>query len=142
MIQKTLDALSVALWKEFGDEYHYYVEDIKQNLTKPCFTINMIEPLGRSVNHIHYHRTMPVVIHYFPEDKDQPKAEAYAVGERSFAALEYIIIEGRLVRAVDWSCEYEDGVLSMFATYKFWTKVPSDPTYMEDVRLLERINQS
>ena len=140
MIKKTLDAMSVALHKVFGDNYHYYVEDIKQNLTKPCFTINMIEPLTRSVNHVHYYRTMPMVIHYFPVEKDLPKAEAYGVAERAFEAIEYIVIENRMVRAVDMSCEYDDGVLSMYATYKFWTKVPNDPTYMEDLEVLEQLN--
>ena len=140
MIVKTLNAMSVALHEVFGDTFHYYVEDIKQNLTKPCFTINMIEPLTRSVNHLHYYRTMPMVIHYFPVDKDISKAEAYAVAERAFEAIEYIVIEDRLVRAVDMSCEYDDGVLSMYATYRFWTKVPYDPTYMEDLKVLERVN--
>ena len=64
-----LNAISTQLYTTFGNTYRYYVEDVEQNLTKPCFTIDTIIPLQRSKSPILYDRTMPMVIHYFTEER-------------------------------------------------------------------------
>ena len=82
MVNKVLNAVTVQLHSTFGDSYKYYVENVEQNLTKPCFTIDTIIPLQRSKSPMLYDRTMPMVIHYFTEDKKDTKTDCYAKAEK------------------------------------------------------------
>ena len=120
MVNKFLDAITIALHKKFGDSYYYYVENIQQDLRTPCFTVDMLNPLERSTNGTSYYRTMPVVIHYFSSaDTTTPKHECYAAGEDILEALEYIVIDNRIIRGEDMELTMVDDVLQVFVTYKF-----------------------
>lgn len=133
MVNKTLDALTVALHEKFGDEYNYYVENVQQDLHLPAFTVDLLNPLMRSESAVTYFRTMPVVIHFFSADKVTNKHTCYAVGEQALEALEYITIDGRLHRGENMEMTIEDDVLQIFITYRFWTETKDNPTYMEDI---------
>lgn len=139
MVNKTLDALTVALHEKFGDEYHYYVEDVHQDLQMPAFTVDTLNPLMRSESAVHYFRTMPVVIHFFSAQKVTNKKTCYQVGEQALEALEYITIDGRLHRGENMELSMTEDVLQIFITYRFWTDTSEAPTYMED---LEGVNVS
>ena len=67
MVNDILDAVTKQLGKTFGNSYHYYVEDVQQNLTLPAFTVDMLIPLERSKSPVLYDRTMPLVVHYFSD---------------------------------------------------------------------------
>lgn len=122
MVNKILDAITVQLGKTFGTNYHYYVEDVKQTLKTPCFTIDMIQPLERSRSPILYDRTMPVVIHYFHDDKTTLKKSSYDVAERTVECLEYLPVDNNIIRGENLSWHMVDGVLQIFVTYRFITK--------------------
>ena len=80
---------------------------------------------------------MPVVIHYFSSaNTTTPKHESYAVGEDILEALEYIVIDNRIIRGEDMELTMADDVLQVFVTYKFWTENKTEPTYMEDLEEL------
>lgn len=137
MVNKFLDAITIALHKKFGDSYHYYVENVQQDLKTPCFTVDMLNALERSTNSTTYHRTMPVVIHYFSSaNTTTPKHESYAAGEDILEALEYIVIDDRIIRGEDMELTMVDDVLQVFVTYKFWTENKTEPAYMEDLEEL------
>ena len=140
MINKTLNAITVALHNEFGNDYHYYIEDVEQNLSTPCFTVDMLNPMQRSDSPTTYQRTMPLVIHYFSGNKISPKKDSYGIEERISSALEYIIVEGRKLRSENIECQMVDDTLQVFVTYRFWTKViEAEPDYIEE---LEDVNTS
>ncbi len=121
MINKTLNAVTVALHEEFGDTFHYYLETVQQELETPCFTVDMLNPIERSVNSKHYYRTMPIVVHFFGGVRTDTKKFGYSIGERALMALEYIIIEDRVIRGEDMETQIADGVLQLFVTYRYWT---------------------
>lgn len=125
MVNKILDAVTIQLGKTFGTNYHYYVEDVKQALKTPCFTIDMIKPWERSRSPILYDRTMPVVIHYFHDDKTTLKKSSYDIGERTIECLEYLPVEDKCIRGEDISWHMVDGVLQIFVTYRFITRKDS-----------------
>lgn len=134
MVNKLLDAITIQLHTTFGDSYRYYVEDVEQNLTKPCFTIDTIIPLSRSKSHVLYDRTMPMVVHYFTGDKKDTKKDCYRVAEQLAECLEYLPFENKLLRGQDISWQIVDDVLQVFVTYKFTTiKVTESETYMEEL---------
>ena len=76
MVNSFLDAVTTQLGKTFGTGYHYYVENVKQNLTLPAFTIDVLMPLERSRSPRLYDRTMPLVIHYFSDNKQNLKRDS------------------------------------------------------------------
>ena len=129
-----LNAITKQLHATFGDSYHYYIEDIEQDLKKPCFTVQFIQPLQRSRNSIVYDRTMPIVVHYFSDKKDTLKKDAYEIGEKAMEGLEYLPFENGLIRGEDLSWLLVDDVLQIFLTYKFKTKkIVKAETNMEKV---------
>ena len=121
MVESLLNAVTKQLGTTFGNKYHYYVEDIEQNLTEPCFTVDMLLPTQRSKSPVLYDRTMPMVIHYFSDSKINLKSDCYSMAERVLECLEYIPYENTILRGEDISWQIVDDVLQIFITYKFTT---------------------
>lgn len=133
MVNKLLNAVTKQLGTTFGDGYHYYVENVEQDLKEPCFTVDMLIPLQRSRSPILYDRTMPIVVHYFGDSKHFNKNDCYAMGERIVEALEYLPFEGGLIRGDDVNYQIVDDILQVFITYKFTTvRVTDTEPAMED----------
>ena len=122
MVNKLLNAVTKQLGTTFGTNYHYYVEDVEQNLSTPCFTVDMVLPLQRSKSPVLYDRTMPLVIHYFSDSKTNLKSDCYRIAERVNECLEFLPFENTLIRGEDISWHLVDDVLQIFITYKFITK--------------------
>lgn len=134
MVNEMLKGISTQLYEVFGADYKYYVENVEQKLTKPCFTIDSIMPLQRSRNRVLYERTIPVVVHYFSNEKSTTKADCYAKVEMVVEALEYVPFHGKLIRGEDISWQLVDDVLQVFVTYRFITKkLTSNEDNMEDL---------
>ena len=134
MVNDVLNAISTQLYTTFGDSYRYYVENVEQNLKKPCFTIDTIIPLQRSKSPVLYDRTMPMVIHYFTDDKKDTKTNLYSKAEEIIECLEYLPFKNTILRGEDISWQIVDEVLQVFITYKFTTKkVTANETTMDDL---------
>lgn len=121
MVNSLLNAVTKQLGTTFGSDYHYYVEDVQQGLTKPCFTVDCLIPLMRSKSPVLYDRTMPLVVHYFSDRKINLKQDCYNMAERVLECLEYIPYEQTMLRGEDISWQITDGVLQIFITYRFTT---------------------
>lgn len=121
MVNSMIDAITTQLGKTFGADYRYYFENVEQNLTTPCFTIDLLTPLERSKSPILYDRTMPIVVHYFSNDKRNLKRDCYSIAERALECLEYIPYENTILRGEDISWQIVDDVLQIFITYRFTT---------------------
>ena len=126
MVNKLLNAVTKQLGTTFGNKYHYYVENIEQNLTTPCFTVDMLLPTQRSKSPVLYDRTMPLVIHYFSDSKTNLKQDCYSMGEQVIECLEYLPFKDTLIRGEDISWQIVDDVLQVFITYNFTTKRVTD----------------
>lgn len=136
MINTVLDSITRNLHAMFGDNYHYYVEDIEQDLETPCFTIQVLNPTNRSVNNTDYYRTVPCVLHYFGSDKHNMKKDSFAIAERVLESIEYIQIGDQLVRGEDMEYTVIDDVLQIFITYGFWTERENE-VVEEDMGVLD-----
>lgn len=130
MLNSILNAVTKQLGTTFGDSYHYYMEDVEQRLTRPCFMVKLLTPLQRSKSPVLYDRTMPIVVHYFGDSKTELNKECYDIGERIVECLEYLPFNGCLIRGEDISWQRVEDVLQVFVTYKF-TTTTATPT--EDV---------
>lgn len=141
MVNSMLDAVTTQLGKTFGTDYHYYVENVEQNLTTPCFTIDMLTPLERSKSPVLYDRTMPLVVHYFSGSKTNLKRDCYNMAERALECLEYIPYENTILRGEDISWQIVDNVLQIFITYRF-TTVMSKETAENMTDIVETITRT
>lgn len=131
MVNDLLDAITVQLGSTFGNSYRYYVENVEQDLQKPCFTVDMLEPRERSFNYNRYRRTMPVVVHYFNVEKDTNKKDCYAMAERVVECLEHLNFKDAILRGENISWQIVEGVLQLFITYTFNTIKTNEKTNME-----------
>ena len=134
MVNSILDAVTTQLGKTFGTSYHYYVENVEQKLTTPCFTVDVLLPTMRSKSPKLYDRTMPLVVHYFSDSKSDLKKDCYNMAERTLECLEYIPYENSILRGEDISWQMVDDVLQIFITYKFTTVMSKETEdNMEDI---------
>ena len=132
MVNELLNGVSNQLYDVFGTDYTYYVENVEQNLKKPCFTIDSLVALQRSRSRVLYDRTIPIVVHYFSSDKKSTKKDCYEKAELIVEALEYVPLDGALIRGEDISWQIVDDVLQVFLTYRFITKkIDSNEDMME-----------
>lgn len=122
MVNEMLKGISTQLYDVFGADYKYYVENVQQKLSKPCFTMEALIPLQRSRSRVLYDRTIPVVVHYFSDQKETTKSDCYEKAELVVEALEYVPFHGALLRGEDISWQLVDDVLQVFVTYRFITK--------------------
>ena len=134
MVNKVLNAVTKQLGKTFGNSYKYYIENVKQNMSKPCFTVDSLETFQRSRNAIQYDRTLPLVVHYFNDKDESLKKDSYDIAERLTECLEYLPFEGTLLRGESISYHLVEGVLQLFITYEFRTeKIDTTTTKMEEM---------
>ena len=136
MVNSLLNSVTKQLGTTFGTKYCYYVENVEQNLTKPCFTIDLLMPMERSKSPILYDRTMPLVVHYFSDSKTNLKQDCYSMAERVLECLEYLPYQNSILRGEDISWQITDNVLQIFITYRF-TTVMSKETADNMEELLE-----
>ena len=134
MVNSVVDAITTQLGKTFGATYHYYFENVEQNLSTPCFTVDSLLPTQRARGPVMYDRTFPLVIHYFSDKKTNLKKDCYSVAEVACECLEYLPYEGTLLRGENVSWQVVDDVLQIFITYRFYTDKVLEPTpYMGDL---------
>ena len=126
MTNEFINAITRQLGTTFGDTYHYYVENVEQGLKKPCFVVDLISPRTRSRSSILYDRTMPIVIYYFNTEANTSKEDANEMAEQLLECIEYLSFGDTLLRAEDMSWLIVDGVLEVFATYRFKTQKQMD----------------
>lgn len=134
MVTSVVNAVTKQLGTTFGTTYHYYVEDIEQGVTRPCFHISPRITLQRSKSPVLYDRTIPIVVHYFSGSLNNLRNDCYSMGERIVECLEYLPFENTLLRGEDISWQMVDDVLQVFITYRFTTIKPVEINNMEVLR--------
>lgn len=94
-------------------------EEIKQGLEEPCFFVKLF-PVGqvREVDK-RYRRHHAFDIHYFPESEIDANDEMHDIGEQLLDYMEYIEVNGGIVRGRNMRYEIANGVLHFFVNYDF-----------------------
>jgi hypothetical protein len=131
MVTSVVNAVTKQLGTTFGNTYQYYIEDIEQGVTKPCFHVSPRITLQRSRSPVLYDRTVPIVVHYFSDNLNNLKKDCYSMGERIVECLEYIPVNDTTLRGEDISWQMVDDVLQVFVTYRFITVKSVENNNME-----------
>ena len=128
MINSIIEAISISLNEEFGDDYTNYMEEVKQGLKEPCFFISCLNPTQKLFFGKRYFRENQFCIQYFPLNKMREKEECNDVAERLFDCFEYITVTGDLVRGTKMKYEIADGILNFFVNYDMFVYKKADTT--------------
>jgi len=131
VLNDIINGISVALNAEFPD-LQIYIDEIEQGMQTPCFLI--VNLLNRETQKLdnRYLREHSFDVHYFPESITKPTREAATVGTKLFDVLEYITVNGALVRGTDRRHELVNDVLHFFVDYDVYIHKLKDPApYME-----------
>ena len=128
MINSIIEAISIALNAEFGDDYTTYTEEQEQGLKEPCFFISTLEPTHNLFRDRRYFRRQQFCIQFFPANRDRAKAECNDTAERLCSCLETITVDGDLMRADKMEHKIVDNVLNFFANYDCFMVILSKNT--------------
>ena len=116
-ISNILTGIATAVHKATGRPV--YLEFKENGAEFPCFYISLVN----SSEDLHvsslYDRTNDFEILYFLNEEDLPedvRGELHDVGERLYSALEYITVDGQLMRSKKRSYKVTDGVMHFLLT--------------------------
>lgn len=150
MINKVINAVAQNIVNEFGQMYKIYIDEVEQGLTKPCFLIHLPKQEVRQGLKNRKYLINPLVIQYYPNSNDVAR-EVYDVSQRLLSIMNFIEIDGKLVRGTNMSfkktgsvflsgrsTKYEsiDGILEFNVNYNFHITKKEDSVLMEN--LIER----
>ncbi len=132
MISQIVEAVSLALNKEFGDDYKIYAEEAEQDMENPCFFVICNTPRNTLFRGKKYFRSHIFCIQYIPSTENI-LTECNHVIERLFACLEYISVDDILIRGKKMEPEVKDDVLYFFVNYDFFVYKSKDAEKMGEV---------
>lgn len=122
MINSIIDGISIKLNQEFGDSYEIYSEEIKQGLNEPCFFIAFLRNGQTQVIGQRYYKEHFFDIHYFPKSVTDRNLELNEVAEELSDVLEYITVNGDLIRGTNMNSEVVDGVLHFMVNFNLFVR--------------------
>lgn len=128
------DGISDKLAINFPD-ISIFDEAIQQGLIEPCFFISLVSISTKPDMNNRYQRNYLMNIKYFPSDTENGNQEIEAVEESLYQILEYIEVDGDLVRGFDMSAEKADGVLVFVIRYPIRTYMPKEKPIMKELSI-------
>ncbi len=111
-----------------------YGDEIKQGFNEPCFFIQQLSrPRKKEIQS--YQNTENFDIQHFLDDDEDDKNKQYMeMGEDLLNKLEYIELDcGRKIRGTQMSYEIRDGVLHVYITYIYYSRVVDSVDKMENI---------
>ena len=134
MVNAISKAIIRSLNTEFGEEYQYGREEKPQEVPVPGFWVRCADHSCRLFLGNRYFRRNRFCIQYFPETKGQENEECCAAAERLFQCLEYLEVDGDLIRGRNMKYEITEGVLYFSVNYDlFLYRITEDVPVMEEV---------
>ncbi len=133
MLNNIIDGISIKLDKTFGESYTIYSEDVEQGINEPCFYCSF-KSKQSILSKWQDIKKNSFDVHYFPKSNDK-SFEINEIAEMLLEELEYIEIDGDLVRGTNMNFEIIDNVLHFFVDYNYFTIKSNDTDKMDTVEL-------
>lgn len=108
-VKNVVSGVSAALATEF-EGFEVYPDEVPQGLETPCFTITCSPSVERVVGR-RFRRDFDICVHFFPATEEK-YGECADAEERLFSALQYITVDGDLLRGENMSRKISDSILS------------------------------
>lgn len=115
IISDMLNAVTKAIYDEFGDSYNVYAEQINSELAKPCFTVTLPSVIqSRKLSNCYIYDLL-FVVQFFPSESSQaPYGDCTETQYKLMCCLEKVANR----QATDVQGNIVDEVLTMQARYK------------------------
>ena len=117
MINAIMEAIGMALDAEFGQGYECYIGEMGRDMKGGAFLIQCLNTASALLRGRRRHRRSQFCIQYFPPSEDDRNRECYGVLERLNQCLEYINLDGIMIRGTQMNGKVADGVLDFFVNY-------------------------
>ena len=122
MLNNIMTAISQKIRSVFDSEYKIYYDEIKQGFNEPCFFIANLQGEQKQIIGNRYFREHFFDIHYFPKSTCGITREVNEVTDKLLMALEYISVDGDLIRGTKMKHEVHDDVFHFFVNYDVFIK--------------------
>lgn len=135
IVQGIIDALRT----EFGGDYVYYANKVPQNFKEPAFFVRQISGSMESQRGRRYLRRGLYQVTYFAGNRKTQEQEINAVTDRLYPVLEYIKMDGSLIRGTQMEHETEDNELHFSVHYDIFLlrPRPEAPLMQEIIQMQE-----
>lgn len=120
MINKIIDGICLSISEEFLDGYKIYTESVEQGFLEPCFSIECVNHTKKIFLGNRYFRENKFMIKYFSSSDDY-KQDINEVSEKLYNCLEYIEVDGDLLRSSSKSFEVKDEVLCFSLNFNLFS---------------------
>lgn len=122
MIKSVMDAITDAIYQEFGDGYQVDTKEVTQGLTEPCFLIKPLRATDRPFRGERRALTNTFSIHYFAENRED-RSECLQMFTRINDCLECVEMNGHPIMASELEMDtIDDGVMTIHVSYNFYGK--------------------
>lgn len=140
MIQKIIEAISIAIHGEFGDGYKVHYHNEGQDLNEPCFLIVVVDYLKEQLLGSRSIRRLPFDVHFFPS---QGNKQCWEVADRLMNALEIITtVDGDKFAGTSMEANIVDGVLHFKVNFNFIATVSTaDFDNMSEIKVTSTVKE-
>lgn len=98
-----------------------YVEALPQGFKAPCFFLREVKrSYVRTVGE-RFRQKSEIVVNYYPKDKKNAREECGAISNALFERLEFVQTDEGLIHGIEKRSEIENGALSFFVSFEFFT---------------------
>ena len=141
MVNKLIAGIAEAIRKGFPTATHkIYTEKTEQGIQKPCFFILCVSQWHDAKLRDRFRLDASFDIHYFPK---LGNAENWDTAETLRSFLEWITIDGNLIRGSSINYKIEDGILHFFIDYNLnMTQKAGTYEYMEEVKVYGKVSKT
>ena len=110
-----------------------YVEALPQGFRAPCFFVREVKhSCVRTVGE-RFREKAEIVIVYHPKDKQNAREECAEVSNSLFEQLEFVKTDDGLIHGIEKRSEIENGTLSFYVSFEFFTLIGSKTEKMESL---------
>lgn len=136
MLKETVIGITQALKNTFGEDYPVYTEDAGRDLNQHCFIIKLLKPSQEPQLLNRYKLNQPFDVQYCMADSETQETAADVI-EVLYQCLEYITVDGDMVRGIGMKTEIAERVLHFFVDYNlFVIKKNEEDAKMDDLDVI------
>lgn len=138
IVQGIIDVLRT----EFGGDYVYYANKVPQNFKEPAFFVRQISGNMEAQRGRRYLRRGLYQVTYFAGNRKTQEQEINAVTDRLYPVLEYIKMDGSLIRGTQMEHEAEDNELHFSVHYDIFLLRPRpEVTLMQELIQMQELKE-
>lgn len=132
MTDSIINAIAHGIRNEFHkNKYMVYTENVEQGLIKPCFFIHQLYRKQKHLFDRRYIEKFCFDVTFFPKNRNS-KFECAKAENSLYSLLEFIDVDGDLIKGSNINSKIDDNILHFFIEYNIFILKPKEKDkYME-----------